>query len=157
MSRPPSEVLAGLREALLVPARFGRFLGVGAVGAVLDLAVSSTLTLAGLLPPEWAKVVGAECAIVLMFLVNDRWTFADHGAAGPAAKLRRLLKSNLVRSAGLAVQFLVVRLLTRLDVTVVAAGTDVWSVVTMPIAIGCAVMVNYAAESLLTWRVHDPR
>lgn len=157
MSRNALEVLIDLRDALVEPARFGQFLGVGAIGAVVDLTVSSVLTLGGLLPPEWAKVVGAECAIILMFLINDRWTFSDHGAAGWRAKLRRLVKSNLVRSGGIAVQFAVVYLLTRGDLTVIVAGTDVWPVLTMPIAIGCAFLVNYTAESLLTWRVHAAR
>jgi putative flippase GtrA len=153
MSRSPTDVLTDLREALVVPARFGQFVGVGAVGGVFDLTISSTITLAGLVNPEWAKLLGAECAIVLMFLINDHWTFADHGAAGFGSKLRRLLRSNLVRSGGLAVQFTVVYLLTRLEVTVVVYGTDIWALVTMPVAIGCSFVVNYVAESLLTWRV----
>ena len=157
MSRGVLETLTNLRDALVEPIRFGQFVGVGAVGAVVDLTISATLTLAGVLSPEWAKVVGAECAIILMFLINDRWTFADHGAAGWIPKARRLLKSNIVRSGGIAVQFLVVFVLTRLDVTVVVAGTDVWPVLTMPIAIGCAFFVNYTAESLITWRVLDSR
>lgn len=142
-----------LSDELVSGTRFGKFLSVGAIGAVLDLSIASTLTLTGLLSPEWAKLVGAECAIVLMFLINDRWTFATHGTDGVGPKLRRLLKSNVVRSGGLAVQFLVVRFLTRLDVEVAVAGTDVWALLTMPIAIGCAVLVNYVAESLFTWRV----
>lgn len=132
--------------------RFGKFLSVGAVGAVLDLSVSSALTLGGV-PPEFAKLVGAECAIVLMFFINDRWTFSEHGRAGIAPTARRLLKSNLVRSGGLVVQFLVVRTLTRLEVSVTIAGTDVWAFLTFPIAIALAVVFNYVAESLLTWRV----
>lgn len=142
---------AALRE-LATADRFGKFLSVGAVGAVLDLSVSSTLTIAGV-PPEYAKVVGAECAIILMFFVNDRWTFPEHGQSGVLATGRRLLKSNLVRSGGLVVQFLVVRVLTRLDVSVVVAGTDVWAFLTFPIAIACAFVFNYTAESLITWRV----
>ena len=154
MARRAVDVLIDVRDALFAPVRFGQFVSVGLVGASVDLTISSVLTLAGLLPPEWAKLVGAECAIVLMFLINDRWTFAAHGAAGWVPKLRRLVKSNLVRSGGLAVQFVVVYVLVRTDVTVVVFGTDVWPVLTMPIAIACAVVVNYTAESLLTWRVH---
>lgn len=142
---------AALAE-LATAGRFGRFLSVGAVGAVLDLSVSSALTLVGV-SPEYAKLVGAECAIVLMFFINDRWTFSEHGEAGLEATARRLVKSNLVRSGGLAVQFLIVRTLTRLEVSVTVAGTDVWAFLTFPIAIAVAVVFNYVAESLLTWRV----
>ena len=153
MSRSLADVVADLRDALFSPARFGQFVGVGAVGAAVDLTISSTITLAGLLNPEWAKLLGAECAIVVMFLVNDHWTFANHGADGPVSKLRRLLTSNLVRSGGLAVQFTVVYLLTRLGVRVVVYGTDIWALLTLPVAIGCSFLVNYVAESLFTWRV----
>jgi putative flippase GtrA len=157
MKRGPLDLLVDFREALLAPARMGQFLGVGAIGAAVDLSVSSLLTLGAILPAEWAKLIGAEIAIVLMFLINDRWTFADHGATGAVPKVRRLVKSNVVRSAGLLIQFVVVYVLTRIGVTVVVAGTDLWPLITLPIAIGCAVAVNYVAESLLTWRVHQSR
>lgn len=158
MRRRPIDVLIDLRDALFAPIRMGQFVGVGAVGAAVDLSVSSVLTLGAVLPAEWAKLVGAECAIILMFLINDRWTFADHGEGELVAKFRRFIKSNVVRSAGLFVQFVVVYLLTtRLDVTVVVSGTDLWPLITLPIAIGCSVALNYVAESLLTWRVHQSR
>lgn len=144
-------ITAAIRE-LATADRFGKFLSVGAAGAVLDLSVSSALTIGGV-PPEYAKVIGAECAIIAMFFVNDRWTFPEHGESGVLSTGRRLLKSNLVRSGGLVVQFLVVRTLTRLDVSVVLAGTDVWAFLTFPIAIACAFVFNYTAESLVTWRV----
>jgi len=143
----------GRVEALATGTRFGKFLSVGAAGAVVDVSVSSALTLAAVLPPQWAKLVGAEVAIVLMFLANDRWTFPDAGGFGPVAKVRRLLKSNLVRTAGLAVQFGVVAFLTGLDVRVVVFDTDVWAVLTLPVAIGVSFLINYVAESLITWRV----
>ncbi|MFC6614974.1 GtrA family protein [Halopenitus salinus] len=138
-------------------ARFGRFLSVGALGALVDLPISTALTLGAVLEPQWAKVVGTECAIIVMFLINDAWTFEAHGAAGRRAKLRRLVRSNVVRSGGLAVQFVVVWTLTDLDVAIHLAGIDVWPVVTMPIAIGTSVLVNYVAESLFTWRVTTDR
>jgi putative flippase GtrA len=59
----------------------------------------------------------------------------------------------LVRSGGLAVQFLIVRGLRQLDVTVVVLGFDLWQLIPIPIAIGASVLLNYVAESLLTWRV----
>ena len=138
---------------LLDRPRLGRYLSVGAVGAVFDLTVSWTITLLTVLPPAWAKLVGAECAIVLMFFLNERWTFAAEGRPGVGHVLRRLLTSNLVRSGGLAVQFLVVWWLTRLDVSVFVAGIDVWPLLTMPVAILCGFVFNYVAESAFTWRV----
>jgi Predicted membrane protein len=144
----------GIPDALTSLSRVGQFLTVGASGAVVDLFVSSALTVTGVVPPEWAKLGGAECAIVLMFFLNDRWTFATHGGSGAKSKLRRLAKSNLVRSAGLLVQFAVVRALTRWEVSVRVGGTDIWTVLTLPIAIACVVLLNYLAESLFTWQTH---
>jgi len=149
----PSETSDGL-GALLSGARFGQFLSVGAIGAVFDLTVSTILSVGFEVPPEYAKLVGAEVAIVVMFVVNERWTFADHGLDGWPNTLRRFVKSNLVRSGGLAVQFLVVQFLAGLSVTVVVAGFDFWQVIPFPVAIACSLLVNYVFESLVTWQVH---
>lgn len=134
--------------------RFLQFASVGIVGAILDLLVSSTLFLYGGIRPEIAKVVGAECAIVLMFLLNDRYTFGSAGSPRRWDRLRRLVRSNLVRSGGIAVQVVVVFLLTRVPITAMIGGTDVWPILTMPIAIACGFAVNYAGETLFTWRIH---
>lgn len=145
--------MRGVPDELLVLDRFGQFLSVGAVGAAFDLTTSSVLT-AGLdVPPEIAKLVGAEVAILVMFVVNEHWTFAGHGDDGGWPILRRFLKSNLVRSGGVAVQVGVVAALTRLPVTLAAFGVDLWELATFPIAIGCSLLLNYVLESLFTWRV----
>jgi len=140
-------------DELLVIDRFGQFLSVGAVGAAFDITTSSILT-AGLdVPPEIAKLVGAEVAIIVMFAVNEHWTFAGHGTVGRIPLLRRFLKSNLVRSGGVAVQVGVVTVLTRLPITLTAFSIDLWELATFPIAIGCSLLLNYVLESLFTWRV----
>lgn len=145
--------MRGVPDELLAVDRFGQFLSVGAVGAVFDLATSSLLTAGVGVPPEIGKLVGAEVAIIVMFVVNERWTFAAHGAVGRVAVLRRFLKSNLVRSGGVAVQVGVVSVLTGLSVTLSAFGIDLWALATFPIAIACSLLLNYVLESLFTWRV----
>ena len=142
-------------RALVSGVRFGKFASVGAVGAVFDLTTSSLLTVLLEVAPEIAKLVGAEVAIVVMFGINDRWTFAEHGREGPWPKLRRLATSNLVRSGGLAVQVLVVRGLGGLDVDLAVSGVDVWTLLTFPAAIAASMMVNYVAESLFTLKVTE--
>ena len=141
------------REELLSAGRFGQFLSVGVVGAVFDITSSSLLT-AGLgIAPEVAKLVGAEVAIVIMFAINERWTFAEEGEVGRPALLKRFLKSNLVRSGGVGVQVVVVYLLTRLPVELRFFGVDLWELATFPVAIACSLLLNYVLESLFTWRV----
>lgn len=145
--------MKGYLMPLLSGKRMGQFLSVGIVGAIVDLIISIALTYATAISPTLAKFIGAETAIILMFLLNDRWTFADAGRAGVVFKLRRLLKSNVVRGGGLAVQVTVVWLLTGTGIEIIVSGTDLWPAVTMPIAIACSFVFNYVAETLFTWRL----
>ena len=140
-------------DSLLSGTRFGKFASVGAVGAAFDVTTSTVLRELGVFP-ELAVFVGIEVAIVVMFLLNDNWTFAEQGAAGVRAALGRLLRSNLVRAGGIAVQLLTFRFFYRvvaLELTV--AGVDGWFVVSKVAGIGTGMVVNYIAESLVTWRV----
>ncbi|MFB6131670.1 MAG: GtrA family protein [Salinigranum sp.] len=140
-------------DALLSGVRFGKFASVGAVGAVFDLTVSTLLIVGAGVPGEYAKLAGAEVAILVMFAINENWTFAEHGADGTWPTFRRLVKSNLVRSGGVAVQVLVVYAFSRLDLSLLVAGVDLWKLIPLPIAIGVSVLLNYVMESTFTWRV----
>jgi putative flippase GtrA len=140
-------------DSLLSRSRFGKFVSVGAVGAVFDVTTATVLRELGVFP-ELAVFVGIEVAIVVMFLLNDNWTFAEQGAAGVGAALRRLLRSNLVRAGGIIVQLATFRFLFRvvaLELTVV--GIDGWFVFSKVAGIGTGMIVNYVAESVVTWRV----
>ncbi len=144
-------------RSLLSASRFGRFASVGVVGAAFDVTTSTLLSELGVYP-ELAVFVGIEVAVVVMFLLNDNWTFARQGAAGLRAALGRLARSNLVRAGGILVQLATFRFLFRvvaleLDV----AGIDGWFVVSKVAGIGTGMVVNYVAESLVTWQVqHGP-
>jgi len=146
--------LRELGETLYAPFRFGRFVGVGAVGAVCDNVVLLTLATAGV-TPELAKFVGIETAIVVMFVLNERWTFSEAGRPGLIHSLRRLATSNVVRIGGIAVQLVVFSVVYRyLHADVSAFGLDLWLLVASGAGIVCGMVVNYVTESLLTWRVH---
>lgn len=142
----------GALDALIDRRRLLRFVSVGVAGAAVDLPVSAGLVLVTQVPPEVAKFVGAELAIVVMFVINDRWTFREAGRSGWWHGLRRLVKSNGVRGGGLLVQLVVVFVLVRTGVEVWVGGTDLWPAIVMPIAIGCGFVVNYTGETLFTWR-----
>jgi putative flippase GtrA len=144
-------------RSLLSADRFGRFASVGVVGAAFDVTTSTVLRELGVFP-ELAVFVGIEVAIVVMFLLNDNWTFAQQGAAGVRAALGRLLRSNLVRAGGIIVQLATFRFLFRvIAVDLDVAGIDGWFVVSKVAGIGTGMVVNYVAESLVTWQVqHDP-
>jgi len=143
-------------DALLSGVRFGKFVSVGAVGAVSDNAMLALLGLGFGVPELVAKAVGIETAILVMFTVNEHWTFADEGAPGWRAFAGRLAKSHLVRSGGSLIQFGIYWFLTQqLSVTLFLFGTDLWFLAASPIAIGFAMFVNYVFESLFTWQVHE--
>ncbi|MEF8828062.1 MAG: GtrA family protein [Haloarcula sp.] len=142
-------------ESLVSGVRFGQFVSVGVVGAISDNTVLAVLGLAFGVSDMWAKAAGVETAILVMFLVNEHWTFASQGDAGRRSFAKRLGKSHLVRSGGVAVQLAVYWLLTQWStVELVVAGTDLWFIAASPIAIGVAMLVNYVAESVFTWQVH---
>ncbi|MFB6174267.1 MAG: GtrA family protein [Halobacteriales archaeon] len=133
--------------------RFGQFLSVGVAGAVLDTATVVVLTTEFGLYRGVSKLIGAELAILLMFAINERWTFADEGASGTLPLLRRVLTSNLVRAGGVAVATVVFVLVSGLDVTLPVGGERLWLALANGIGIGAGFVVNYVAESLFTWRV----
>ena len=142
-------------ESLVSGVRFGQFVSVGVVGAISDNTVLAVLGLAFGVSDMWAKAAGVETAILVMFLVNEHWTFAGQGGTGRRSFAKRLGKSHLVRSGGVAVQLTIYWLLTQwLTVELVVAGTDLWFIAASPLAIGVAMLVNYVAESLFTWQVH---
>jgi putative flippase GtrA len=157
-----ADLLRARLRALASAGRLGRFVSVGVAGASLETVLVALLTAGFVLDPPLAgrpllaKAAGAEASITLMFLLNDNWTFADHGGAGPAALVRRWVKSHLVRSVGLAVAFATLFVLTSwTDVRLVVAGGDVWPTIANGIGIGVGLSINYVAESLVTWRVQD--
>jgi putative flippase GtrA len=144
----------GKLDALRSRARFGQFVSVGVVGAICDTTVLVVLTEAFGVLPEIATVVGIETAILVMFAINENWTFADQGRAGRRSLLERLFKSHTVRAAGSLTQFVVfVAIFRGVPVSLAVAGIDAWLVVAKGGGIGVGMLVNYVAESLFTWRV----
>ncbi|WP_135662802.1 GtrA family protein [Halorhabdus rudnickae] len=145
----------GYVRSLLSGVRFGKFVSVGVIGAISDNAVLAVLGLGFAVPEMWAKAAGIETAILVMFAVNEHWTFATEGSSDVRAVLGRLGRSHLVRSGGVAVQLSVYWVLTQhLAVTLYVFGTDLWFLAASPIAIAFAMVVNYVFESLFTWQVH---
>jgi putative flippase GtrA len=136
--------LAGRLAALVSGVRFGQFVSVGVLGAVVDsLVLAGLVELAGL-APEVAKIGAWEAAVVFIFVANERWTFEGWGSAGRLALARRFLTSNAIRVGGLAVTLAVLWALS---------GLGVWYLAANVVGIGVGFLVNYVFENLLTWRV----
>jgi putative flippase GtrA len=93
-----------------------------------------------------AKLISAESAIIVMFVLNERWTFDRWGEAAVLALLRRFLTSNVVRAGGVAVATAVL--------LVLSDYFGVWVPLANAVGIGVGFFVNFVFESLVTWRVH---
>lgn len=140
-------------DALRSRLRFGQFLTVGFVGFGVDTGTVILLTTEVGLFRGVSKLVGAELAIVVMFLLNEHWTFAEAGQAGWLALLTRLAKSNLVRVGGVIVATVVFVGVSGLNLRLPIGGEALWLAVANAIGIAAGFAVNYVAETLFTWRV----
>lgn len=133
-------------RALLSTARFGLFVGVGFVGAAVDILVLYLLVETTPLGFRLAKVLSWECSIAVIFVINEWWTFANYGKTGLRALGKRFVRSNAVRFAGFLVTLGVLTGLVR--------WFDVWYLAANAVGLGVGFFVNYICESLYTWRVH---
>ena len=142
---PSTSSAVGVAARLASISRVVQFVAVGAVGALCDMATLAVVH--GVLSvPVWlAKLPAAEASIVVMFALNERYTFSGEGRPSPLALGRRFLTSNAVRVGGLIVGWAVL-------VAVYRAGT--WYLFANAVGLCAGVVVNYLAESLLTWRIH---
>lgn len=141
--------------ALVSGERAGKFVSVGVAGFSLETVIVALLTAWATTDPLLAKAVGAEASISLMFLLNDRWTFATEGTAGIRSLVRRWLRSHAVRIGGLTVAFGILWLLTDFtEIELLVGGADFWPTVANGIGVAAGMSVNYVAESIFTWRVH---
>ena len=131
-------------------AKFSKFTAVGVIGAVIDNVALSLLVISMNFPLIPSKLIGAELAIISMFLLNENWTFLEDGLSGKYQRLIRFIKSNLVRSVGVMVA-------TGVMVTIVGMiGTGygwVGLISANLIGILAGLVVNYTLESLITWQV----
>ncbi|WP_246988181.1 GtrA family protein [Halorientalis marina] len=139
------DVFQGTYGELLSVVRMGQFLSVGILGAVVDNAVLVAVVEFAAVQPTLAKIASAEAAIVLMFLLNENWTFSETGTVSYAALARRFLTSNTVRIGGAATALVVLHVLHE--------QFGVWYLAANVAGIGVGFVVNYVLESRFTWRV----
>ncbi len=140
--------LEGVREgvvALRSGTRLGQFVSAGLVGMAVDNGVLVSLVEFAGLSPVVGKVIAWEAAIVVIFAINERWTFSTFASGDREALARRFLRSNAVRLAGLLVTLAVLAGLVY--------GAGLWYPAANVVGIGVGFVVNYIAESLYTWRV----
>jgi dolichol-phosphate mannosyltransferase len=107
--------LIRLRWATLPESRLFRFCVVGGSGVLVDMSILFLLSDPHML--GWgltrSKLVAAETAITTNFLLNDAWTFGDLAKKTPGkkSKLRRYIGYNVICTAGVAINIVLLNLL----------------------------------------------
>lgn len=141
--------MSGIRQRIRRLAsvdRMAQFAAVGTIGTTVDMTVLAvSYDIAGM-SLVVSKLLSAELSFLVMFLINEYWTFAEFGRRSTWAQVRRLVRSNAVRLAGYAVAVGLLVVLTR--------ATGMWYVLANLLAISVGFLVNYPMESLFTWEVH---
>lgn len=124
--------------------RIFKFALVGGLGAVINSSFLYLFTEYFGLFYLISSVLSIEIAIVMQFVLNDFWTFRDRRSRSVGVILIRLMKSNLWRTMGMAVNILVLYILTEFF--------GVYYIISNFAGILCAFTFNYIFESRLTWR-----
>jgi putative flippase GtrA len=143
-------VKLGKFRSIFSVVKFSKFTVVGILGAVIDNSVLNFLAVSMSFPLVHSKLIGAEIAIISMFLLNENWTFSGESLGNKSQTLIRFMKSNLVRSVGVIVATLVMVAIVE-KIGTGYRGIDL--ILANTIGITTGLIVNYVLESLITWQV----
>jgi putative flippase GtrA len=125
--------------------RLIRFSIVGVIGALINTGLLWLFTYLAGIYYLLSSAIAIEIAILIQFLLNDRWTFKEKKTKGVKQFIVRILKSNLWRSGGLVVNIGILYLLTEY--------ADIYYLISNIFGILCAFLWNYLFESRLTWEI----
>jgi len=125
--------------------RLLKFSAVGAFGACINTFFLWFLTEIANIFYLFASPIAIEIAIFVQFMLNDRWTFHERRTKGWSEFFKRILKSNIWRAGGIALNIAVLFLLTEY--------AHIYYLLSNIFGILCAFILNYILESRLTWGV----
>ena len=122
--------------------RFLKFCAVGAVGAVLNLAVLYSLTELGVFY-LLSGLIAIEAGLLSNFVLNRSWTFKDRGTQGLRYVLTALYRDHAVRLVGVVLNLVILWLLTSLF--------GLYYLTSQVIGITVAMLWNYGGNQWWTW------
>jgi len=125
--------------------RLTKFSIVGVIGAGINTWFLWLFTDVAGLYYLYSSLIAIEIAIILQFLMNDRWTFKEQKTTHVEQFVRRIIKSNIWRSGGLAVNIGVLYVFTEY--------LGVYYLLSNIAGIICSFLLNYLFESRLTWGI----
>ena len=136
--------------------RFGKFASAGAIGAIFDTLILLLLVEKFGVLEEVAVVIGIESSILIMFVINDNWTYSSVNNVRTLS--RRLLRSHTVRIVGALTQFIVFTIIYRnYFMQLEMLEVDLWLLVAKGFGIGLGMILNYTFETIFTWSIHKDK
>jgi dolichol-phosphate mannosyltransferase len=132
------------RLKLITNGPFGKFLVVGGIGLLINTLILEILVHNNIVP--WiSNMIGAECAIISNFLLNNSWTFNNRSVEGKKA-LGKFIQFNLTSIIGV----------TLIQTGVIWLGTHFFGVNTyrfwFMIGTGLLLIWNYFMYSRVIWK-----
>jgi len=123
-------------------ARYGRFAAIGALGALVNTGILYVLTEHFNLYYVLSSFFAIESAIILMFFLNNSFTFDSKKKGSEIAK--GIIRSNIVRSIGIATNIGLLFVLTEYF--------GIYFLASNIIAIFIASIINFSGEKRFNWK-----
>lgn len=143
-------------KSLISKERITTFIIVGIVGTCVDLFCTLVSVEFLGLNEIYAAILGAEIAIVVMFLLNNRFTFRSSKDSDIYVDIKRLAKSQSIRFGTSILQICVFILVYRVTyVQIEINGIDMWIIAAKLCGIILAGFANYTFECMFTWKVQE--
>ncbi len=126
--------------------RIGRVLIIGGIGFIIQSILFETLgVFLRLVPASIATIIGAECAIISNFILNEQFSFRDT-IDRRVPRYWRVLKFHIVSSGSVITQWLCVFTTEHFTSNALAlSGAFV-------LGVGIGFMINYAGYYFFVWR-----
>lgn len=130
----------------IIHGHFGKFAVVGGIGFVINTVILVGLKNIGI-HPAIGSAVGAECAIISNFFLNNAWTFQERKIVG-RRKIKKFIQFNVTSLGALIIQSGTVYL-----------GTLFFGIpayfISYIMGVGLGLIWNYTMYSLVIWKKHD--
>lgn len=142
------DILEYIRSSILIRldrnSSFFKYIVVGGVGFILQTIVSK-IFISAKYDPGISVSLGAECAIISNFTINNTWTFKHKKIPSPAI-LRKFFQFNMVSLGAILIQGIVVKIGTFLF------GDSTWFIFMVASIIFLVIPYSYFAYNHFIWR-----
>ena len=136
------DIIDRFTPGFVKPDQLIKFLIAGFLGLIVDTGLLYIFVEFVGFSPRLSKLISTESAIIMIFFINESWTYKDHR---PGTLLTRFLKSNGFRLVGLVVGVFTIQVFLDFGLHLVVANL---------LSIGLELIFNYTFETLVTWKAH---